>query len=57
VEYKIDLGHQIIFNNSGYVKDWASTSCYMKLTLYTDDMAITAMTCQPALLIGYMETH
>jgi len=57
VEYKTDLGHQIIFNNTGYVKDWASTSCYIKLALYTDDTAITAMISQPALLTGYLETH
>jgi hypothetical protein len=57
VEYKTDLGHQMILNNTGYVKDWDSTSCYIKLALYTDDTAITAMTCQPALLNGYLETH
>jgi hypothetical protein len=57
VEYKIDLGHQIIFNNTGYVKEWASTSYCNKLALYTDDTAITAMTCQPALLTGYLQTH
>jgi hypothetical protein len=57
LEYKTDLGQQTIFNNNGYVKDWDSTSCYIKLVLYTDGTAITAMTCQPALLISYLETH
>jgi hypothetical protein len=40
-----------------HVEDRLSTSRYIKLALYKDDMTITAMSYQPALLNDYLETY
>jgi phosphoribosylformylglycinamidine (FGAM) synthase-like amidotransferase family enzyme len=37
--------------------DMPVSSCHGELALYTDDMAITATSSQPALLIKYQETY
>ena len=40
-----------------YVNDMPSPSHHVELALYMDDMAITAMSCKPTLLVSYLESY